>query len=142
MLENQISKAVVNAAYEVHVNLGPGLLESAYENALIYELQKAGLYVEKQVELPLKYKNIEMECGYRIDLWVERDVILELKTVQKFEPIHTTQLLTYLKLTDNKLGLLINFNSTLIKNGIKRVVNNHLKSTAKTLSNINFFLLS
>lgn len=72
----------------------------------------------------------------------ERDVILELKTVQKFEPIHTAQLLTYLKLTDNKLGLLINFNSTLIKNGIKRVVNNHLKSTAKTLSNINFFLLS
>lgn len=71
MLENQISKAVVNAAYEVHVNLGPGLLESAYENALIYELQKAGLYVEKQVELPLKHKNIEMDCGYRIDLWVK-----------------------------------------------------------------------
>ncbi|RUA36399.1 MAG: GxxExxY protein [Bacteroidetes bacterium] len=124
MLENEISKSVVNAAYEVHVNLGPGLLESAYENALMYELQKVGLHVEKQVELPLKYKNVEMDCGYRIDLWVERDVILELKTVQKFEPIHTAQLLTYLKLTNNKLGLLINFNSTLIKNGIKRVVNN------------------
>lgn len=124
MLENEISKSVVNAAYEVHVNLGPGLLESAYENALMYELQKVGLHVEKQVELPLKYKNVEMDCGYRIDLWVERDVILELKTVQKFEPIHTAQLLTYLKLTNNKFGLLINFNSTLIKNGIKRVVNN------------------
>ena len=124
MLEIEISKSVVNAAYEVHVNLGPGLLESAYENALMYELQKVGLHVEKQVELPLKYKNVEMDCGYRIDLWVERDVILELKTVQKFEPIHTAQLLTYLKLTNNKLGLLINFNSTLIKNAIKRVVNN------------------
>lgn len=71
MLENEISKSVVNAAYEVHVNLGPGLLESAYENALMYELQKVGLHVEKQVELPLKYKNVEMDCGYRIDLWVE-----------------------------------------------------------------------
>lgn len=124
MIENEISKEVVNAAFQVHSNLGPGLLESAYEHALRYELQQSGLLVERQVELPLLYKNVKLDCGYRIDLWIEREVILELKTVEKFEPIHTAQLLTYLKLTDNKLGLLINFNSTLIKHGIKRVVNN------------------
>lgn len=124
MIENEISKEVVNAAFQVHSNLGPGLLESAYEHALLFELQQAGLLVERQVELPLFYKNVKLDCGYRIDLWIEREVILELKTVEKFESIHTAQLLTYLKLTDNKLGLLINFNSILIKNGIKRVVNN------------------
>lgn len=124
MLENEISKVIVNAAYQVHSNLGPGLLESAYEHALLYELQQTGLNVERQVELPLIYKEVELNCGYRIDLWIERRVILELKTVEKFDPIHVAQLLTYLKLTDNHLGLLINFNSTLIKNGIKRVVNN------------------
>ncbi|MGM0582187.1 MAG: GxxExxY protein [Bacteroidota bacterium] len=123
MDENDISRIVVNAAYEVHVNLGPGLLESAYERVLLYELQQAGLQVERQVELPLIYKNMHMDCGYRIDLWVERKVILELKVIQKFEPVHTAQLLTYLKLTDNRLGLLLNFNSPLIKHGIKRIVN-------------------
>jgi GxxExxY protein len=124
MLENEISKIVVNAAYEVHTTLGPGLLESAYEFCLFYELQQAGLSVEKQVALPLLYKNVSMDCGYMLDIWVEKKVILELKTVEKFSPLHTAQLLTYLKLTDNKLGLLINFNSPLIKDGIKRVVNN------------------
>ena len=119
MLENEISKVIVNAAFQVHSNLGPGLLESAYEHALLYELQQTGLNVERQVELPLIYKEVELNCGYRIDLWVERLVILELKTVEKFDPLHVAQLLTYLKLTDNHLGLLINFNSTLIKNGIK-----------------------
>jgi GxxExxY protein len=123
MEENEISKIIVNAAFEVHSSLGPGLLESAYEFCLFYELQQAGLKVERQVALPLLYKDVSLDCGYRLDIWVEKKVILELKTVERFEPIHSAQLLTYLKLTNNKLGLLLNFNSPLIKHGIKRIVN-------------------
>lgn len=124
MTENELSKIVVNAAYQVHLELGPGLLENIYEECLFSELQDAGILVEKQVVLPVIYKDKKMDLGYRLDIWVERKLILELKCVDSFIPIHKAQLLTYLKLTNNKLGLLMNFNVSLIKDGIKRVVNN------------------
>ncbi len=124
MTENQISRIIFNCALEVHKSLGPGLLESSYEECLYYELLQTGLKVEKQKALPLVYKDIKLDVGYRIDLFVEDKVIIELKAVQALNDIHLAQILTYLKLSDCKLGLLINFNVTLIKNGIKRVVNN------------------
>jgi len=108
----------------VHQSLGPGLLESAYEECLFYELKKTGLVVEKQKALPLVYEEVRLDVGYRIDIIVENKLILEIKSVEALNDVHFAQLLTYLKLTDCKLGLLINFNVTLIKNGIKRIVNN------------------
>ncbi len=125
MTENELSKIVVNAAYQVHSELGPGLLENIYEECLFLELQDAGLKVEKQVYLPVTYKNKKMDLGYRLDIWVEKKLILELKCASSFIPIFHAQLLTYLKLTNNKLGLLINFNIPLIKDGIKRVINGY-----------------
>ncbi|HET8860571.1 GxxExxY protein [Marivirga sp.] len=124
MTENDLSRIVVNASFQVHNELGPGLLENIYEECLFSELQDAGIHVEKEVVLPVKYKNKKMDLGYRLDIWVERKLIIELKCVDSFIPIHKAQLLTYLKLTNNRLGLLINFNVPLIKDGIKRVVNN------------------
>lgn len=124
MTENDLSRIVVNASFQVHNELGPGLLENIYEECLFSELQDAGIQVEKEVVLPVTYKNKKMDLGYRLDIWVERKLIIELKCVDSFVPIHKAQLLTYLKLTNNKLGLLINFNVPLIKDGIKRVVNN------------------
>jgi len=124
MTENQISKVIFDCALKVHKALGPGLLESAYEQCLYYELQKAGLKVEKQKPLPLVYEDVKLEIGYRVDLMVENKVIIEIKSVDALNDIHLAQILTYLKLSDCKLGMLINFNVTLIKNGIKRVVNN------------------
>lgn len=122
---NDLSKIVIGAAIEVHTELGPGLLESAYEACLYYELVNKGLIVERQKSIPLKYKTIEVECGFRIDLLIENKLIIELKTVEKFLPIHTAQLLTYLKLTNLPLGLLLNFNTyRLGKAGIKRIVHN------------------
>lgn len=108
----------------MHQSLGPGLLESAYEECLFYELKKTGLVVEKQKALPLVYEEVRLDVGYRIDIIVENKLILEIKSVEALNDVHFAQLLTYLKLTDCKLGLLINFNVTLIKNGIKRIVNN------------------
>lgn len=108
----------------MHQSLGPGLLESAYEECLFYELKKTGLVVEKQKVLPLVYEEVRLDVGYRIDIIVENKLILEIKSVEALNDVHFAQLLTYLKLTDCKLGLLINFNVTLIKNGIKRIVNN------------------
>ncbi len=121
---NEISGAIVNASYKIHCALGPGLLESAYEECLHYELLKSGLFVEKQKPLPLLYENVKMEIGYRVDLLVERQVIVEIKAVEALNEVHKAQLLTYLKLSGCKIGLLINFHVTLIKNGIQRFVNN------------------
>ena len=124
MKENEISKIVVECALKVHRELGPGLLESAYEECLYYELIKTGLLIEKQKPLPLIYEEVKLEIGYRVDLFVEKKVIIEVKSVDALNDIHLAQILTYLKLSNCKLGMLINFNVTLIKNGIKRVVNN------------------
>jgi GxxExxY protein len=124
MTENELSKIVFNCALKVHQNLGPGLLESAYEECLFYELMKTGLDIQKQKALPLVYEKVKLDVGYRIDIIIENKLILEIKSVEALNDIHFAQLLTYLKLTNCKLGMLINFNVLLIKNGIKRVVNN------------------
>lgn len=124
MTENELSKIVFNCALKVHQNLGPGLLESAYEECLFYELMKTGLHIQKQKALPLVYEEVKLDVGYRIDIIIENKLILEIKSVESLNDIHFAQLLTYLKLTNCKLGMLINFNVLLIKNGIKRVVNN------------------
>jgi len=121
---NEITQRIIRSAIEVHRALGPGLLESTYEVCLIYELQRCGLRVESQKKLPVKYKDITLDAGYRIDLLVENCVIVELKSVEKLLPIHEAQLLSYLKLSGIKVGLLINFNVKLLKTGIKRMVNN------------------
>ena len=124
MNENELSRIVFNDALKVHRNLGPGLLESSYEECLFYELQKSGLLIERQKPLPLIYEDIKLDIGYRVDLLIERKLIIELKSVETLNDIHFAQLVTYLKLSNCKLGLLINFNFTLIKNGIKRIANN------------------
>ena len=124
MHENEISQQIVDAAFQIHINLGPGLLESVYEEVIFYELTNRGLNVKRQIGVPVVYKDIKMELGFRADLIVENKVIIELKSVESIAPVHQKQLLTYLKLTDLKLGLLINFNENLIKDGIQRIVNN------------------
>ena len=124
MNENEVSKIIFDCALKVHRALGPGLLESAYEECLFYELKKQELDVVKQKPLPLVYEDVKLEIGYRVDLLVEKKVIIEIKSVDALNDIHLAQILTYLKLSNCKLGMLINFNVTLIKNGIKRVVNN------------------
>ena len=121
--EDKLSKEIIGAAIEVHRSLGPGLLESAYEECLCRELAIRGLTFERQKPLAVSYKGVKLDCGYRLDVVVGGLVILELKTVDRFEPIHEAQLLTYLKLSDLKLGILINFNVPILKNGIKRIVN-------------------
>ncbi|MBO6184628.1 MAG: GxxExxY protein [Chryseobacterium sp.] len=123
MTENELSYKIIGAALEVHKTLGSGLLESAYEAVLAYELKELGLKVERQLLLPLKYKNELIDNAYRIDLMVENKIIIEVKSVVEIHPIFYSQVLTYLKLTDIKLGLLINFNTPLIKDGIHRIVN-------------------
>jgi GxxExxY protein len=124
MTENEISKVIFECALKIHKNLGPGLLESAYEECLFYELKKYGLNVEKQKALPLVYEEVKLEIGYRIDIIVENKVIIEVKSVEALNDVHLAQVLTYLKLSDCKLGMLINFNVAFIKNGIRRVANN------------------
>lgn len=123
MTENEISEKIIGCAIEVHKGLGPGLLENAYLECLFYELQKAGLYVEKQKPLPLLYKEVKLDAGYRLDLIVEGKVIIELKSIEAFTDIHTAQVLTYLKLSGCKLGLLMNFNVLRLVDGIRRLVN-------------------
>jgi GxxExxY protein len=124
MDENELSSLIIGCALKVHTALGPGLLESAYEACLLYELAKLGLKVECQKGLPLIYEEVNLECGYRLDLLVEHKVIIELKAVESLTSLHTAQVLTYLKLSNCKLGLLINFNVPLLKDGIKRIVRN------------------
>jgi GxxExxY protein len=124
IVENEISQLIIGCAIKVHTALGPGLLESAYEECLYYELVKEGLRVEKQKALPLIYEEIRLEVGYRLDLIVEDKVIVEIKACDGLNDVHLAQVLTYLKLSNVKLGLLINFNVARVKDGIKRVVNN------------------
>ena len=126
MTENEISKIVFECALKVHKALGPGLLESAYEECLYFELIQEGLKVEKQKPLPLIYHEVKLEVGYRVNLLVENKLIIEVKSVECLNDIHLAQVLTYLKLSEIKLGLLINFNVTLIKTGVKRVINRNL----------------
>jgi len=121
--ENELSNIILGCAIEVHKQLGPGLLESAYQECLYYELLKAGLQVQKEKPMPIIYKEVKLDHGYRIDLLVNNKVVIEIKTVEAFTDVHTAQVLTYLKLGNYKLGLLLNFHVTTLKNGIKRVIN-------------------
>ncbi|OLE55688.1 MAG: GxxExxY protein [Acidobacteria bacterium 13_1_20CM_3_53_8] len=123
MTENELSKEIVNAAYKIHTTFGPGLLESVYEKTLAHELQKHGIVVSRQQPFPVVYETIHMDMGFRADLVVDGKVIVEIKSVDAISPVHKKQLLTYLRVTGKKLGLLINFNVELIKDGVTRVVN-------------------
>ena len=126
MTENEIASIVFESALKVHKRLGPGLLESAYEESMFYELKKTNLKVEKQKALPLIYDEVRLDIGYRLDLIIEDKFIVEIKAVESLNDIHLAQILTYLRLSDCKLGMLINFNVTLLKNGVKRVINGTL----------------
>ncbi len=123
MVENKLSNVTIGCALKIHKALGPGLLESAYQECLLYELRQQGLFVENEKPLPLVYEQVKLECGYRVDLLIEKKLIVEVKAVESVHPVHLAQLLTYLRLSKCKLGLLINFNVPLLKNGIKRVIN-------------------
>ncbi len=126
MTENEIGKIVFDSALKVHKKLGPGLLEHAYQACLAFELAQEGLYVETEKALPLIYKEVKLEIGYRIDILVERKFVVEIKSVEALNDVHLAQVLTYLKLSDCKLGFLINFNVALLKDGVKRVINGKL----------------
>jgi GxxExxY protein len=123
-----ITQAIIGAAIEVHRHLGPGLLESAYEECLCLELARAGLHFQRQVSLPVEYKGLKLDCSYRLDLLVEDLVIVEVKSLEQVLPVHPAQLLTYLKASKKPVGLLINFNVAILKNGIKRIVNDYADS--------------
>lgn len=122
MTEDQISKIILDCAFKIHKTLGPGLLERAYRECLAYELNKYGLEVEVEKSIPLIYENIKMDCGYRIDLLIDKKVIIELKSVDGFNEVHIAQTLTYMRLSGCKLGMLLNFNTKMLRNGIKRLV--------------------
>jgi GxxExxY protein len=123
MTENEISRKIIEQAIEVHKSLGPGLLENAYKECLFYKLLKSGLIVEKEKPMPLVFEEVKLECGYRIDLLVEGKVVIEIKSVDGLNEVHFAQTLTYMKLGNYKLGLLINFNVYQLVQGIKRIVN-------------------
>ena len=123
MIYDKITENIIGAAIEVHKALGPGLLESAYQACLYHELVSMGYHVQKELSQTIVYKDITLDHGYRIDLLVENKIVIELKTVEKFTDVHTAQILTYMKLGDFPLGLLLNFNTKLLKNGIKRFIN-------------------
>lgn len=123
MTENEIAEIVVEAAFRVHRELGPGLLENAYLHCLAFEIAELGVQSEVQVPLPLVYRTVKLDAGYRLDLWVDRKLIVEVKAVDMLHPVHSAQLITYLKLTGNRLGLLINFNEKFLKNGLRRIAN-------------------
>lgn len=125
MTENEITERIIGCAIKVHKNLGPGLLESAYQECLFYELKNSGLTVEKEKPLPLIYEEVKLDCGYHLDLLVENKVIVEIKSVEALNEIHLAQILTYLKLNDSKIGLLINFNVLQLVKGVKRVINKY-----------------
>lgn len=129
---NDLSRRVIGLCVEVHRELGPGLLESAYEEALAYELVQAGLACERQRETPLRYKGVELNCGYRLDFVIEGELIVELKAVAELQPIHQAQLLTYLKLERRSLGLLVNFNEATLTGGVRRVVSGDLFRSERT----------
>lgn len=123
MTENEISNTIIGLAIEIHKTLGPGLLENTYKECLFYKINKIGLFVEKEKAMPLIFEEVKLDCGYRVDLLVERKFIIEIKSVESLNTVHLAQTLTYLKLGNYKLGLLINFNEILLKNGIRRIVN-------------------
>jgi len=125
MKENEITDKIIGCAIKVHSNLGPGLLESAYKECLYFELVKSGLTVEKEKPLPLIYEEVKMDCGYRIDLLVENCVVIEIKSVEAINDIHVAQVLTYLKLSKCRIGLLMNFNVVKLKDGIKRLIHGY-----------------
>jgi GxxExxY protein len=119
---NEITRTIIGCAIEVHKQLGPGLLESAYEECLAFELEQKGIHFERQKALPIQYKSIQLEYGYRIDLLVKKCVVVELKSVEALNPIHDAQILTYMKFSEKKIGLLINFNVLILKDGLKRLI--------------------
>jgi len=121
---NKITETIIGVAINIHRALGTGLLESAYEACMVYDLIQVGMKVEQQKPLPVVYRGVKLECGYRLDLMIENEVVVEIKSIDKLLPIHKAQLMSYLKLADCKVGLLINFNVELLKDGIQRVVNN------------------
>ena len=123
MIENELSRKVIGLAIDVHKSLGPGLLESAYKECLFYKIKQAGLFVEKEKPMPLVFEEVKLDCGYRLDLLVENKLVIELKAVEALNDVHLAQVLTYLKVGNFKLGLLINFNVSLLKYGIKRIIN-------------------
>ena len=135
MLENQrldqISHSIIGAAIEVHRHLGPGLLESAYEVCLVFEIKRLGMKVEEQKPLAVVYKEVKLDCGYRLDLVVEDEIIVEIKAIEKLLPIHDAQLLSYLRLTRKKVGLLMNFHVPVLKDGLKRIVNDFPDSASR-----------
>ncbi len=126
MHENEISQIIFETGLKVHRNLGAGLLESAYEECLNYELQKTGLFVERQKPMPLIYEEVKLDIGYRLDFLIEKKVVIEIKSVETLNEVHLAQVITYLKLSGCKLGLLINFNSNLFKNGYRRILNGNV----------------
>jgi GxxExxY protein len=128
---NRLTELIIGAAIEVHRNTGPGLMESVYEECLCYELNQLGLKFQRQVELPVGYKGIKLKCGFRMDMVVEDVVVLELKTVDQLLPIHSAQLLTYLKLSGKKVGLLINFDEPILKKGLKRLASRTLEASER-----------
>jgi GxxExxY protein len=130
---NELTERVIGSCIEIHRSLGPGLLESAYEECLCHELSAAHIGFERQKPLPVRYKGVKLDCGYRLDLVVEQKLIIELKAIEQLLPIHEAQLLTYLKLSGLTLGLLINFNVPVLKSGIKRIVNNFQDSASPRL---------
>jgi GxxExxY protein len=127
MKENEITGMMVNAFYKIHTTLGPGLLESVYEEVICYELEKAGIMYSRQREISVPYDGIILEKAFRADIIIMNKVIIEIKSVENVLPVHCKQLLTYLRLTDIKVGLLVNFNVDLIKNGVRRIVNGHIE---------------
>jgi GxxExxY protein len=131
---NAITEQIIGAAMEVHRAIGPGLLESAYEACLVFELRQRGLHVEEQKPLPITYKHVRLDCGYRLDLVVADSVIVEIKAVEKLNPVHDAQLLSYLKLASCRVGLLLNFHCTMFKNGIRRLVNDFPTSACSATS--------
>lgn len=139
---NELSGVVIGACIEIHRELGPGLLESAYEECLAYEMSKAGIRFERQRPLPVRYKEVQLDCGYRLDFVIENELIVELKAVTELHPIHAAQLLTYLKLDRKSLGLLINFNVPVLNKGVKRVACGDLFKEETSGRNFTFRLLS
>ena len=134
---DEITGQVVDAAIQVHRTLGPGLLESAYEACLVSELVQRGFLVERQKELPVVYRDIQVDCGYRLDILVERQVIVEVKAVDKLAPIHEAQVITYLRLSGSKVGLLMNFNVPLLKDGLRRLVNDYPETVTNSANSAN-----
>jgi GxxExxY protein len=134
---DSITRRIIGAAIEVHRRLGPGLLESAYEACLAYELRQVGYKIEQQKPLPIVYKDVKLDCGYRLDLVVEDSVIVEVKAVDQLAPIHEAQLLSYLRLSEMRVGLIINFHVRVLKNGLKRIVNDYPDSALSAVSAVN-----